>query len=107
MCFIYLLQTDKVLVTLSHCVKCTTGFGFKMNIAKTPLNKRRNTEMEFSPEEQKSMGSINAELLKEILDKKLTQHISPLKEEIVSFKIGLQDLKCKEKIVVLKLKQNL
>ena len=57
-----------------------------MNIAKTPLTKRRNTEMEFSPEEQKSMGSINADLLKEILDEKLTQF--------------------KQKIVVLKLKQN-
>ena len=61
----------------------------------TPTSKRPNTEMEFSPIESTVPKSLDADVLKAILDEKLTDHIRPLKTQIENLEKALD----KQKVV--------
>ena len=61
-----------------------------VNMETTPLAKRPNTAMEFSPV---GKSQLDLAVLKKLLDEKFCEYVSPLKEEISSLKKTLQETK--------------
>ena len=55
-----------------------------MDLFSTPVGKRPNTDMDFSPPEQPQLVDVN--VLKSLLDEKLSEHMNSLKQEIQSIR---------------------
>ena len=77
---------------------------------KTPLAKRLNTEMEFSPEGKMSIDKESLrDLLGEVLEEKFESHLQPLKNDINALKKTIEKQKetHESEISALKKKTNL
>ena len=89
----------------------------------TPSNKRLNTEMDFSPEGQltdqekkmsrseydqeiKMFQNENMSLFAELLDRKFTEYLTPVKQEIEKLKVVVQESESNSKAICDQLRQD-
>ena len=89
----------------------------------TPSNKRLNTEMDFSPEGQltdqeekmsrseydqeiKMFQNENMSLFAELLDRKFTEYLTPVKQEIEKLKVVVQESESNSKVLCDQLRQD-